>query len=48
MSDQEINQIGHMFRWMNKDFEKYFNKISQKIKNNDSDSEDDNHRGQYL
>ena len=48
MSDQEINQIGHMFRWMNKDFEKYFNKISQKIKNNDIDSEDDNHRGQYL
>jgi len=48
MSDQEINQIGHMFRWMNKDFEKYFNKISQKINNNDSDSEDDNHRGQYL
>ena len=48
MSDQEINQIGHMFRWMNKDFEKYYKKISQKSKDVENDPEDNKHRGQYL
>ena len=47
LSNEEMNQIGHMFRWMNKDIQKYLESIKQQNKKLDSNDAQD-HGGQYL
>lgn len=47
MSNEEMNQIGHMFRWMNKDIQKYHDNLMQQNKKVEPEDEQ-NHGGQYL